>query len=212
MKRLLKKAGKIFGQIYLVFCAVLWSIQGFIIFRPVTYDWELPSPSWSFEYEIVVDESKGIKSRGYIVNPEKPGPVILFFSGRAEDARGYTYMLKDLELPTVLPNYRGHGKSGGRPTEKNIIADAEITLEMVRTRFPNRSVVLMGDSVGSAVAIMAADSTVDGLVLVSPFRSLAHVANRSVLRIVPLRLLTRHKFDCRPNLDSLPDRVLVVYL
>ena len=210
MKRILKRAGKLFGKIYLVICVVLWGIQGLFIFRPVTDEVRIPAPS-SIEYEIVVDESKGIKSRGYIVNPTLPGPVILFFSGRAEDALGYTYLLRRLELPAVLPNYRGHGKSDGRPTEKSILADAEITLQMVRTQYPDRPVVLMGDSLGSAVAILIADSNIAGMVLVSPFRSLAHVANRSILRIVPLRLLTRHKFDSQAKLESLPNRVLMVY-
>ena len=210
MKRILKKAGKVFGQIYLVFCAVLWGIQGFFIFRPYTDEWVTPPPS-TIDYEIVVDESKGITSRGYIVNPKLPGPVILFFAGRAEDARSYGDLLWNLQVPVVLPNYRGHGNSNGRPTEKTILADAETTLNMVRAQYPHRPVVLMGDSVGSAVAIRTADSNIAGMVLISPFRSLAHVANRSILRIVPLHFLTRHKFDSRPKLETLPNKVLVVY-
>lgn len=210
MRRNLKRLGKVLGQIYVVVCAVLWSIQGLFIFRPDTFENLLPPPS-TIEYEIVVDEAKGIKSRGYLVNPTLPGPVILFFGGRGDDALGYTYMMEDLNVPVVLPNYRGHGKSDGRPTERTTIADAMITLHMVREQFPNRPVVLMGDSVGSAVAIRIVDSNIAGMVLVSPFRSLAHVANRSLLRIVPLQLIMRHKFDTRSKLDSLPDKVLVVY-
>lgn len=120
-------------------------------------------------------------------------------------------MLEELNVPVVLPNYRGHGKSDGRPSERTALADAKITLQMVRERFPNRPVILMGDSVGSAVAIRIVDSNIAGMVLVSPFRSLAHVANRSLLRIIPLRFVMRHKFDTRKKLDSLPDKVLVVY-
>ena len=210
MKRTLRRIGKILGQIYVVFSAILWSIQGFFIFRPDTYE-NFTLPPATVEYEIVVDEAKGIKSRGYLVNPTLPGPVILFFGGRGDDAVGYTYMMKELNVPVVLPNYRGHVKSDGRPSEKTTLADGLITLHMVREQFPNRPVVLMGDSVGSAVAIRIVDSNIAGMVLVSPFRSLAHVANRSILRIFPLRLIMRHKFDTRSNLHSLPDKVLVVY-
>ena len=210
MQRILERAGKAFGKLYLVICVVLWGIQGLVIFRPVTDEHNLPAFS-SVEYELVVDERKGITSRGYIVNPTSPGPVILFFAGRFEDAVGYTEALERLDVPAVLPNYRGHGGSDGRPSEKSILADAKITLQMVRDRFPDRPIILMGDSLGSAVAIKIVDSNIAGVVLVSPFRSLAHVANRSLLRAFPLSLIMRHKFDTRSKLASLPDKVLVIY-
>ena len=210
MQRILEQTGKILGKLYLVVCIVLWGIQGHVIFRPVTYEHDLPAYS-SVEYEIVVDERKGIKSRGYIVNPTATGPVILFFAGRFEDAVAYTEALERLDVPAVLPNYRGHGRSDGKPSEKKILADAKITLQMVRERFPDRPIVLMGDSLGSAVAIKIVDSNIAGTVLISPFRSLAHVANRSLLRAVPLSLIMRHKFDTRSKLASLPEKVLVIY-
>ncbi len=194
---------------YLVICTVLWGIQGHFIFHPVTVDWK---PHHTIEeYEIVVDESEGIKSRGYVLNPKFPGPVILFFTGNAGDALGYAYLFSELDVPSVLSNYRGYGKSDGKPSEKTLLADAKITLQMVRERFPDRSIILMGHSLGSAVAIRTSDSNIAGLILISPFRSLAHVANRSILRIVPVRVLMRHKFDTRANLVSVPKKVLVLY-
>lgn len=210
MQRVLNRAGKAFGKLYLVVCVVLWGIQGLFVFRPVTDEYDLPAHS-SVEYEIVVDERRGIKSRGYIVNATAPGPVILFFAGRFEDAVRYTEALERLDVPAVLPNYRGHGRSDGKPSEKTTLADAKITLQMVRERFPDRPIILMGDSLGSAVAIKIVDSNIAGVILISPFRSLVHVANRSLLRAVPLGLIMRHKFDARSKLDSLPDKVLVVY-
>ncbi|MYD46579.1 MAG: lysophospholipase [Gammaproteobacteria bacterium] len=210
MQRLLKRVGKAFGKLYLVVCVVLWGIQGFVIFRPVSYEDSMPART-SVEYDLVVDEKRDLKSRGYIVNESAPGPVILFFAGRMEDALGYTHALDRLKVPAVLPNYRGHGKSDGRPTEKTTIADAKLTLKMVRERFPDRPIVLMGDSIGSAVAIKIVDENIAGMILISPFRSLAHVANRSILRAVPLHFIVRHKFDTRSKLGSLPDKVLVIY-
>ncbi|MXW07232.1 MAG: lysophospholipase [Gammaproteobacteria bacterium] len=210
MPQLLKRAGKVFGKIYLLVCVVLWGIQGLVIFRPYSYEDIMPART-SVEYELVVDEKRGIKSRGYIVRENASGPVILFFGGRAGDALGYTHALDRMKVPVVLPNYRGHGRSDGRPSERTALADAKITLQMVRERFPDRPIVLMGDSIGCAVAISIADSNIAGMILASPFRSLAHVANRSVLRAFPLGLLMRHNFDSRSKLDSLPDKVQVIY-
>ena len=207
--RILKRGAIILGVSYLVVCSVLWSIQGFLIFHPVASD--IDPRDGVTEFEVVVDELKGIKSRGYIVNPTLPGPVVLFFTGNAGDAMSYVHTLKRLEVPAVLSNYRGYGKSDGKPSEKTIFADAKITLQMVRGRYPDRPLVLMGSSMGSAVAIRTVDSNISGVVLISPFRSFVHVANRTLLRILPLSLLLRHKFDTRPNLDILPNKVLVLY-
>lgn len=207
--RRLKRIGKVFGCAYLVICAVLWGIQGFIIFHPVTSDYDVRGSTT--EYEVVVDESGDLKSRGYIVNQNALGPVVLFFTGNAGEALSYTYTLSQLNVPVVLSNYRGYGKSDGRPSEKRILADAKITLEMVRERYPDRPVVLMGFSMGSAVAIRTADSDIAGVILISPFRSTVHVANRSLLRIFPVRFLMRHKFDTRASLETLPEPVLVIY-
>ena len=207
--RILKRAAKIFIAAYLVICSVLWSIQGFLIFHPVSSDFEMGGSVT--EYEVSVDESKGTKSRGYIVNSTSPGPVILFFTGNAGDALSYVRTLSNLGVPTVLSNYRGYGKSDGRPSEKTILADAKIILQMVREKYPDRPLVLMGSSMGSAVALRTVDSNISGVILISPFRSFVHVANRTVFRVFPLRFLMRHKFDTRASLDSLPSKVLVLY-
>lgn len=210
--KILKRIGKIFGVAYLAICSVLWSIQGFFVFHPIDRSNSIPTHSL-VEYEVVVDESKGITARGYIVNPTAPGPVILFFTGNAGDALSYVYIFENLDfkVPAVLSNYRGYGKSDGQPSEKTILSDAKVMIQMVRERYPDRPLVLMGSSLGSAVAIRTADSNVAGVILISPFRSLAHVANRSLLRIFPVHFLMRHKFDTRATLGSLPDRVLVIY-
>lgn len=207
--RILKRLGKILGVTYFAFCSILWGIQGLLIFHPVSNDYHVPDTV--IEYEIDVDEDKDIKCRGYIVHPMAPGPVILFFTGNAGDAVSYVHTLARLNVPVVLSNYRGYGKSDGRPSEKTILADAKVTLQMVRERYPDRPLVLMGSSMGSAVAIRTGDSNVAGTILISPFRSLVHVANRSFMRIFPVRFLMRHKFDTLASLSSLPDRVLVIY-
>lgn len=70
----LKRISKVVGAIYVAVCALLWGIQGIFIFHPVSSDYAVRNTVT--EYEVVVDESKGITSRGYVVNPTSPGPVV----------------------------------------------------------------------------------------------------------------------------------------
>lgn len=210
VKRTLKRI-VIYGVgLYVVTCALLYAIQDRFVYFPTTShvamrvpveEYELPPPPFSTDVAL----------HGYIVNAQSVGPVVIFFTGNAGDARSYVNALSKLEVTVVLTNYRGYGKSSGKPSEKAILSDAEFIIEWTRSQFPNRPTILMGFSLGSGVALLSTDDTVDGLVLVSPFRSLVHVANRTVFRIFPLRFLMRTQLDSRAMLGSLPENVLVLY-
>ena len=163
------------------------------------------------EYELSPPLSTDVALHGYIVNAQNDGPVVVFFTGNAGDARSYVNGLSKLEVTVVLTNYRGYGKSSGKPSEKAILSDAEFITEWTGSRFPERPIVLMGFSLGSGVAMLSCAESVDGLILVSPFRSLVHVANRTVMRIFPLRALMRNKLDSSSILNSLPINVIVLY-
>lgn len=209
VKRILSRVA-IYGiASYVAICALLYAIQDQFVYFPTTSNEALRVPVE--EYELTQSIPKDVALHGYIVNSETEGPVVVFFTGNAGDARSYVNVLAQLEHTVVLTNYRGYGKSNGSPSEKTILSDAEFITQWARSKFPSRPIVLMGFSLGSGVALLSTDDSVNGLILVSPFRSLVHVANRTVMRIFPLRLLMRNKLDSRPMLDSLPDNVLVLY-
>lgn len=194
---------------YVAICALLFAIQDRFVYFPTTSNAALRVPVE--EYELSPSSTEDVALHGYVVNSDTKGPVVVFFTGNAGDARSYVNFLAQLELTVVLTNYRGYGRSTGNPSETAILSDAEFITEWTRAQFPKRPIVLMGFSLGSGVALLSSGHSVDGLILVSPFRSLVHVANRSVMRILPLGLLMRNKFDSQPMLDSLPDNVLVLY-
>lgn len=194
---------------YVAIGSLLYAIQDSFVYFPTTSNVALRTPVE--EYELYPSESETVELHGYVANSQSIGPVIVFFTGNAGDGRSYVDLLARLEVTVVLTNYRGYGKSSGRPSEKAILSDTKFIIEWTRARFPGRPIVLMGFSLGSGVAILSSDETIDGLILVSPFRSLVHVANRTVMRVFPLHVLMRSKFDSRSILDSLPDNVLVLY-
>ena len=194
---------------YVGACVALFLVQDFILFYPNEVTDSLYAEYE--EFELQVSRSKKISVRGYVVNREESGPVVVFFTGNLGEARTYVERFAAFGVPVVLNNYRGFGKSDGRPREKAMINDAKLLIEWVRSEFPNRQLVLMGNSMGTGVAILAADENVDGLILAAPFRSLVHVGKKTPGRFFPLRLLMRTKLDVRSRLDSLPEKVFVVY-
>lgn len=189
----------------------MYVVQDSIVFYPRSSSFLSPSESQR-DFEILVDEAADLRSRGIVVNPDKEGPVIVYFGGNASDTRNLNRYFERLPGPTVLTNYRGYGTSDGEPSEAVIVADAKRITAWTQSHFPDRPLVLMGSSLGAGVAAITVDDATAGVILVSPYRSLVHVANTNFLySLLPLRLLMRHQFDATTSLERFPSDVLVIY-
>jgi len=133
---------------------------------------------------------------------------ILFFHGNAGNIshRLQTIrILHDLGLDTLIIDYRGYGRSGGRPSEKGLYLDAEAAYDWLRARpeIDQGSIVAFGRSLGGAVAIeLAKRRPVFALIVESAFTSTADIG-REVLPFLPVRLLVTQKFDSIGKVGSI---------
>lgn len=143
--------------------------------------------------------------------------VALFLHGNAGHLapRGpIAESLAYLGFEVLLPDYRGYGRSEGRPDEPGLYRDAEAAYEaaLERSGLPADRLLAMGNSLGSAVAVdLAARRPVGGLVLVSPFPSTVAVGRRAY-PYLPGWLLdwTAHRFDTLERIRGVEAPVLVV--
>ena len=78
----------------------------------------------------------------------------------------------------LMLDYRGYGKSSGRPTEGGLYADAEAAYQhLLKIGYQPGQIILHGESIGCAVAIhVASRNTCAGVVLETPFTSAKDVA------------------------------------
>ncbi len=155
--------------------------------------------------EVYVQAQDGTKQHAWHVksSPSAPGPLVIYFGGNAEEV---SWMLERIghpergETPGVgwlLVDYRGYGLSEGSPGEAVLVSDAlqwfdrALTLPSVE---PTR-IFVFGRSLGSGVAVaLAAERPVAGLILATPYDSLAAVAKRYYWYL-PVDLLLKHRFD-----------------
>jgi len=188
------------GGIYLAFCVLLWALQERMIFHPQP----LPYPPMHPSADPVEIQNAGETLRGWIVNEESAGPLVVYFGGNAEEVSGNILHWANFPATAVLVNYRGFGQSTGTPSERNLVADARAIVQWARQRHPDRPLVLFGMSLGSGVAALAAaDTSPDALVIISPYRSVEHIA-RSRFPIFPIRWLLRHPFDAEAVAPLMP--------
>jgi hypothetical protein len=116
--------------------------------------------------------------------PAKKGrPTILYFHGNAGEIgdrplRFNYYHARGFGVAYV--SYRGYGGSTGSPTESGLITDATTAYDWLLARgVAPQSIALLGESLGSGVAVqIAAKTRVGAVALEAPYTSTADIAAR----------------------------------
>jgi pimeloyl-ACP methyl ester carboxylesterase len=178
-------------------CALAWWLQERLIFFPQPIASTKHLPARAVPLDIVAED--GAHLRGWLARgTADPAPAVIFFGGNAEEA---SWILAEPRWPRewtiVAVNYRGYGASDGKPGERALTADGVAIHDAVvqRADVDATRIVLFGRSLGTAVAVhVAAMRPVAGVVLASPFDSLAAVG-RQHYPWLPVALLLRHRFD-----------------
>ncbi len=161
-------------------------------------DWQIAD--LPFE-DVYFDAADGTKLHGWYVPHPQPRAVVLYCHGNSEYVAHLAKRLKVLHdrirITVFAWDYRGYGRSAGRPQELNLIADgraAQLWLAEKMGLDP-REIVLMGRSLGGAVAVaLASEFKVRGLVLDRTFSELTDAAAHNYPWF-PVRLVMKNRFS-----------------
>ena len=212
----------IWSAIQIAVCAyvglilVLYFMQGRMIYHPTRELTQTPE-SLHLEYEDVwMKASDGVKIHGWFMPAENSRGALLMCHGnagnvshRVESAALYQRM----GLDVLVFDYRGYGQSEGSPSEKGTYADAEAAwdyLTVQRGIRPDR-IVILGRSLGGAIAShLAIDHTPAALVLESAFSSVGDMG-ASLYPYLPVRLLSRYRYDTADYVSRVSCPVLVMH-
>lgn len=143
------------------------------------------------------------------------GPVLVVFHGNAGHI-GHRVpkfrALLDAGVGLFLAEYRGYGGNPGKPDEAGLTADARAVLSyLVGRGISADRLILFGESLGSGPAVkMALDFAVAGLVLESPFTSIADVAQAHYWYL-PARWLVLDKWDNAGRIAQLRVPLLIIH-
>ena len=112
----------------------------------------------------------------------------------------------------LLFDYRGYGRSQGRPSEEGTYRDAQAAYQWLRQKgFAGTNIIAFGESLGGGVAAeLAVREPVGGLVLQSTFTSVPDMG-AELFPWLPVRWLGKIHYNTRGKLPRLHMPVLVMH-
>jgi len=173
--------------IYLVWAATLYIMQDSILFPASAAG--APSPlMYNYATEQLEREVPGVGRvaawfvPAQLASPENPLPLVVYFHGNAElidQQHDVIQHYREMDCNVLLPEYRGYGRSAGKPGQDVIIDDAAFFLAeaLKRPGVDPKRVVFHGRSLGGGpAALLAMKRTPNVLILESTFSSAAAMA------------------------------------
>lgn len=154
-----------------------------LIFFPTRYPQWWTSPAGFDVEDAWFTADDGTQLHGWYLPIDEPRAVVLFAHGNAGNLSDRGPRMDGLRrrhrVSVMIFDYRGYGRSEGRPSERGVLADARAARTWLAQRagVPPGEIVLMGRSLGAAVMVdLAAAEGARGLIVESTFTSIPDVA------------------------------------
>jgi len=144
-----------------------------------TFQAAAPQNSMALPKDILIPVKDDVAIGARFHMAEKSGASILFFHGNGEIVADYDELgpiYNQMGANFLAVDYRGYGRSTGRPTVTAMMRDCHVIFEFVQNWLRQNNypgpVILMGRSLGSASVLelaAACGDSIDGLIVESGF-------------------------------------------
>jgi fermentation-respiration switch protein FrsA (DUF1100 family) len=166
--------------------------------------------------DVFFTTSDGLRLHAWYV-PGTTDVTLLWFHGNGGNiSHRVEYMAlfhHRLGVNLLLVDYRGYGRSEGKPSEQGTYRDARAALHYLQGRpgVSPEKIVYYGRSLGTAVAVeLAVDHPPLALVLVSPFASLSDMA-RLTFPLLPVGWLVRNRYNSLARVAKIQRPLLILH-
>ena len=154
--------------------------------RALYYPVKFPKGDWDEQArlgatDVWMDTRDGVRLHGWWLPCKGSHFVTLFLHGNAGNITNRVDAMREVAAAgssILMIDYRGYGKSGGRPTEAGLYIDSESAfIHLLGMGYRAKQIILHGESLGTAVAVdLAWRRPCAGLILEAPFTSASDVA------------------------------------
>ena len=186
--------------------------------RSVYYPMKHPQGFWEVQsqlgaLDVWLRAADGVRIHGWWVPSPNARLVTLFLHGNGGNLTHRARHIREITAAgssLLIIDYRGYGKSGGRPSESGLCADAEAGYRyLLSVGHGPKSIVVHGESLGTAVAVdLAARRECGAMILEAPFTSARDVG----ARVLPgIGSLITWGFDSKRKIAGVRAPVLIIH-
>lgn len=156
--------------------------------------------------EVIFTTKDGLELSAWFIPAEDARFTLLFAHGNAGNISHRMEKIKffhDLRLNVLIFDYRGYGKSQGKPSEKGLYLDIRAAYDYLSSRkIAAQQLIGYGESIGGAVVIeLAAQKPLGALIIDSTFSSAKDMTKLVYPFIPPWVFASR--FDCLDKVKSI---------
>ena len=158
----------------------------------------------------------GVRINAFYHSNPASKQVLLWFHGNAENiGYGLDHLraLAKIGVNILAVDYRGYGKSEGKPDEAGVYHDADAAYDyLIKQRhFRAEDIFIYGHSLGGAVAVnLASRRPCGGLIVQSSFTSARAMARR-MFAIPLIEYVVKSRFDSLQKIRDVHAPILIVH-
>lgn len=217
VKRLMIDLFLIIGGLFLIYiflCFYLYFNQDAYIFFPEKTITSAPS-AFGMKYEnLFIVAKDGVKINVWYI-PNGNSALIIHCNGNAgnlsERVEKFS-LFNSLGYSVIGFDYRGYGKSEGKPSEEGLYMDLRSVINFAEEKgYKKSEIILYGESIGGGVALqLASEMQFSVLILESTFTSIYDMA-RIYYKLFPTSFLLKSKFDNLSKIKKVKCPVVIMH-
>lgn len=171
--------------IYVIITTAIFLFQRKFIFHPVILPKEhIFTFPQDFE-EFNIPTKDGLRLNALLFRAASSKGVVIYHHGNAGNLQNWATTADDFiskGYDVVYYDYRGYGKTQGKPTQKKLFSDALAIYDFVRQQYPEDTPIIQyGRSLGSCIAARTAVKTnAPLLILETPYYSMTAMAKKTI--------------------------------
>lgn len=215
-RRWIAAAFAVLATAYMAICLAVYQVQDRLIYFPSSPLAATPSDIGLQHEELNLTTDDGVDLSAWFVPAREEQGVVLFCHGNAGNISHRLESLwqwHELGYSALIFDYRGYGKSAGRPTENGLHRDARAAWQYLTEEraIPPSDIVIFGRSLGGAVAAhLAARVKARAVILESTFTSLPDLG-AEFYPYLPVRLITSQRYETKAELAHISAPLLLVH-
>ncbi|MEA3489871.1 MAG: alpha/beta hydrolase [Candidatus Omnitrophota bacterium] len=158
----------------------------------------------------------GVRLNGWFIPAKDPRGTLIICHGNAGNIGHRLDIIRifnELGLNVFVFDYRGYGRSGGRPSEQGTYLDARAAYEYLLSRedVDKNRVIVYGKSLGGSVAVhLALKADIRAVISNSAFTSTADMAGE-LYPFLPVKHFVTMKYDTFSRIGDLDVPKLIIH-